>query len=198
MASVTALAVLVMACGGKLPGTTARNLAETPVQTVDSMSVIQSNNGILQMRVEAGVMERYQNDTMTYERFPEGVAVFSYTEEGTLQSRILADEALHEQHKDGREMWKADGHVVVNNILKQETMETDTLYWDQAQEKIYTDCYVRMYSPAGFMQGYGMESDQNATNAIILKPFNSYGVVVQDTTQVVIDSINFIGPLLKK
>ena len=32
---------------------------------------------------------------------------------------------------------------------------------------------------------------------IILKPFNSYGVVVQDTTRVEVDSINFIGPLLK-
>jgi hypothetical protein len=54
-----------------------------------------------------------------------------------------------------------------------------------------------MYSPDGFMQGYGMESDQKASTAYILKPFNNYAVIIQDSTQVVIDSANFIGPLQK-
>ena len=48
------------------------------------------------------------------------------------------------------------------------------------------------------MQGYGMRSDEHARNAIIYKPFNSYGVVVQDTTAFVVDSVNFIGPFPKK
>ena len=76
-------------------------------------------------------------------------------------------------------------------------METDTLYWNQETDMIYTHCYVRMYSPSGFMQGYGMESDQRARNSIIFNPFNSDGFVVQDTTNVVVDSVNFIGPMQK-
>jgi hypothetical protein len=55
-----------------------------------------------------------------------------------------------------------------------------------------------MYSPSGFVQGFGMESDQRARNNIIFKPFNSYGIVTQDSTRVVVDSVNFIGPLPKK
>ena len=55
-----------------------------------------------------------------------------------------------------------------------------------------------MYSPDGFMQGYGMESDQRARNSIIFNPFNSYGIVAQDSTAVLLDSVNFIGPLQKK
>jgi hypothetical protein len=55
-----------------------------------------------------------------------------------------------------------------------------------------------MYSPKGFMQGYGMESDERARNSIIFRPFNSYGIVVQDSTQVSVDSVNFIGPMQKK
>ena len=87
---------------------------------------------------------------------------------------------------------------VVKNVIKQETMETDTLYWDQAGHEIFTDCYVKLYSPSGFMQGYGMRSDEMARNSIIHRPFDSYGVVVQDSTEVVIDTANFIGPLMKK
>jgi hypothetical protein len=54
-----------------------------------------------------------------------------------------------------------------------------------------------MYSPSGFMQGFGMESDQRARNNIIFNPFNSYGIVVEDSTKVVVDSVNFIGPARK-
>ena len=93
-------------------------------------------------------------------------------------------------------MWSAFGNVFVQNVLKQETLQTDTLYWDQANKEIYTDCYVKMYSNDGFMQGYGMRSDEMARNSILYKTFNSYGVVIKDSTKVIIDSVNFIGPLL--
>ena len=150
------------------------------------------------MRMEAPLMERYERDSMSFECFPEGFAVYAYTEEGLLETQILSDNARHLQYNDGRETWEAFGNVVIKNLIKQEVMETDTLYWDQKNEKLYTDCYVKLYSPDGFMQGYGMESDQRARNSIIFNPFNSYGIVVQDSTQVMIDSVNFIGPFLKK
>ncbi len=175
------------------------DLAATPVQTVDNMFVVQSENGVLQMRMEADVMERYQNDSMSYELFPEGIAVFGYNEEGLLETEITADNGRHvKMEEDDSEKWEAYGNVVVKNIINQEVMETDTLYWDRKNERIFTDCYVKLYSPDGYMQGYGMESDQRARNSIILQPFDSYGIIVQDSTEVRIDSVNFIGPLIKK
>ena len=84
------------------------------------------------------------------------------------------------------------------SVLPKEVMETDTLYWDRQNGKIYTDCYVKMYSPDGFIQGYGMESDERARNTIILKVFDNFAVVKQDSTATDIDSVNFIGPILKK
>ena len=198
IATAAAVAFVVYSCKGKIAEADSVNLGETPVQSVDDMFIVQTENSIIQLRAEAPLMERYENDTLSYELFPKGISVFGYTEEGLLETEIIADNARHLSHKDGRETWEAFGNVVVKNLIKQEVMETDTLYWDQQNEKIYTHCYVRMYSPDGFMQGYGMESDQRARNSIIFKPFNSYGIVVQDSTQVIIDSVNFIGPLQKK
>ena len=76
-------------------------------------------------------------------------------------------------------------------------METDTIYWDQTEKEIYTDCFVKLYSPDGYLQGYGMRSDDRGRNAILNNPFDGYAVVVQDTTAVKIDSVNFIGPFPK-
>ncbi len=199
MATATAVAFVVFSCKVRLSEADSLDLSETPLQAVDSMYMIQSKNGSLEMRVVTGRMERYERDTCTVELFPEGINVYSYVEDGVLETTIRSNEASHETSKvGGREIWKAYGNVVVRNIVKQETMETDTLYWDRKNQEIYTDCYIRLYSPDGFMQGYGMRSDERARNSIILRPFNSYGVVVQDTTEVVVDSVNFIGPLLKK
>jgi LPS export ABC transporter protein LptC len=199
MATAAAVAFVVFSCKGKLGEAEALDLSETPVQTVRDMFIVQTENSDLQMRAEAPLMEKYEKgDTLSYELFPEGFNVFGYTEEGLLETRITSDNARHLKYKDGRETWEAFGNVVVQNLIKQETMETDTLYWDQKEEKIYTHRYVKMYSPQGFMQGYGMESDQRARDSKLFNPFNSYGIVAQDTTEVVIDSVNFIGPLLKK
>ena len=198
IATAAAVAFVVYSCKGKLAEADSLILEETPVQVVDNMFIVHSENGKIQLRMEADLMERYDKDTVSYELFPEGFAVYGYTNDELLETEIVSDNARHLKYKDGREKWEAFGNVVVRNLIKQEVMETDTLYWGQKNEKIFTDCYVRMYSPDGFMQGYGMESDQRARNSIILKPFNSYGIVVQDSTQVLTDSVNFIGPLLKK
>ena len=198
-ATAVAVAFVVFSCKGKLAEAEALDLSETPVQTVRDMFIVQTENSGLQMRAEAPLMEKYEKgDSLSYELFPEGFNVFGYTDEGLLETRITSDNARHLKYKDGRETWEAFGNVVVQNLIKQETMETDTLYWDQKEEKIYTHRYVKMYSPQGFMQGYGMESDQRARDSKLFNPFNSYGIVAQDTTEVVIDTVNFIGPLLKK
>ena len=199
IATASAVAFIVYSCKGKLQQSDDINLDEIPVQSVRDMFVIQSENGLLQMRMEADLMERYENDTVSYELFPEGFAVFGYNEEGLLETEITSDNARHEKfEKGGLETWAAFGNVVVKNVINRERMETDTLYWDRKNERIYTDCYVRMYSPKGFMQGYGMESDQRARNSTIFNPFDSFGYVKQDSTKVAVDSANFIGPFPKK
>ena len=198
MATAVAVAFVVYSCKGKLAEAESISLEDAPVQTVDDMFIIQSKNGKMQMRAQAPRMEKYEKDSLSFELFPEGFFVYGYTEEGLLETEIVADNARHLKHNDGRETWEAFGNVVVKNLINQEVMETDTLYWDQEKEIIHTHCYVQLYSPKGFIQGYGMESDQRARSSIIYNQFSSYAIMTQDSTRVVIDSVNFIGPFQKK
>ena len=188
MASAAALAFVVFSCRSNLSEAAKLDLKTIPIQVVDSMFFVQSDNGRLKMRVEAPRMEVYEHDTLSYDLFPAGLHVYGYSEDGTLETTIDARQARHDKY----------GNVVVRNIVKQETMETDTLYWDNAEHEIWTDCYVRMYSPSGLMQGYGMRSDEMARNAILKQPFDNEFIFGSDSTRVVVDSVNFIGPMLKK
>ena len=175
------------------------DLTTIPLQTVENMNALQTRNGLLQMRMEAPLLQRFENDKESYELFPNGFFVYAYNEEGMLETQIESNVARHTVAAKGKEeTWEAYGNVVLTNCIKGERMETDTLYWDREQGKIYTRCLVKMYAPGGFMQGYGMESDEMARNAKIGRPFDSYGIVGRDsTTAVYIDTVNFIGPLAK-
>ena len=141
IATASAVAFVVFSCKGKLGEAAALDLSETPVQVGENMFVVQTENSGLQMRAEAPLMVKYEKDTVSYELFPKGFFVYGYTEEGLLETNITSDNARHLKYKDGRESWEAFGNVVVRNLIKQETMETDPLYWDQKNEKIFTDCY---------------------------------------------------------
>ena len=198
IATAAAVAFVVYSCKGKFGDAEDLVLSETPTQVVADMFLQQTENGMVKMRAEAPRMEKYERDTLDFEMFPDGFFVYGFDETGKLETEIVADNARHMKYDDGRESWEAFGNVVVKNLINQEVMETDTLYWDQKNERIYTHCYVRMYSPDGFMQGYGMESDQRARSTILYDNFNNYAIVVKDSTQVLIDSVNFIGPFQKK
>ncbi len=198
MATAIAVAFVLYSCNGKLAKTGAVDLENAPVQTVDDMYIVQTENGGLQSRVEADRMERYKRDSLSYDLFPDGIAVYAYTDEGLLETEITALEARHLEYTDGKEIWEAYGNVVIKNLINQEVMRTDTIYWNRADELIYTDCFVQLESPKGFMQGFGMESDQRARHSIIKRPFDSYGYVEQDSTAVQIDTANFIGPFMRQ
>ncbi len=199
MVAVTfVVATIILSCKENLPSTDSVDSGTFPSQIMENMSVQQTDAGIVVLRIEAPLMERFTNEKEPYDNFPKGLNVKAFTKEGLLETEIRANFAKH-TNAATREVWEAHGNVVVNNYIKGERMVTDTLYWDRINKKIFTNCWVQLTTPDLFMQGYGMESDDMARNAIILKPFDSYAIVVRDSLEVpYIDTINFIGPLIPK
>lgn len=184
------------ACSGAADQTQL-DFEQTPMQVVYDMVIVQTEKGVVTMRMTAPTMRHYEftKDSLTqsYDYYPDGIHVDAYTSDGALETTVDANEARHIT-TPGAEEWKAFGNVTLVNIAKREKMVSDTIYWVQDEKRIYTNCYVRITSPQGMMQGYGMESDERANRTVILRPFDSFSRM-QDSTGVVIDSANFIGPL---
>lgn len=175
------LATIFSSCKNKIATMESlSNLDSIPTQTVENMIAWQLEGDVVRGRLMAPYMAKYTRGSDPYEIFPNTFRVEGYTVTGELETVITADKAVHKSGQES-EAWEAYGHVVIQNILKEQRMETDTLYWDQRGKRIYTHCFVRMESPDFFAQGYGMESDERATNAKILRPFDSYGYIQRDT-----------------
>ena len=90
-----AVAFVVFGCGGKLKEADKINLAETPTQVVNDMFAVNTADGVVKQRFESPVMLKFVTDSIDYDLFPNGLHVFGYTEEGLLETIIMADKAKH-------------------------------------------------------------------------------------------------------
>ncbi len=189
------IAIILYSCKEDIPTTDFTKGDDYPTQIVENMRVIQFSAGIPSYIVEAPLMERFSLAETPYDVFPKGIVLKGFTEDGLMETKIVADYAKHIVESK-EEIWAAYGNVVVNNFLKGEKMETDTLYWNRLTQRIYTHSWVRLTTPEFFMQGYGMESDDMARNAVIKNPYDSYAIISRDSTEVLYrDTINFVGPI---
>lgn len=194
IAAILVAAMFVSDC--KAPQSEPYDFSAVPVQTVDSMVIVRTQNGNVSMRMLSPVMERYSyvkdSTDYAYELYRGGFNVYAYTADGELETTIVAAEARHNT-VTGEESWCAYGDVVIVNHIEGQKIETDTLWWNREEKKIYTDCYVKLTSYSGMMQGYGMTSDERARNSIILRPFDSYSIA-RDSADVYVDTVNVLGP----
>ncbi len=99
-----------------------------------------------------------------YKEFPKGGNVISYNEDGSQAWNIKANYA---KFIDEEQLWELRNDVVaVSDDGK--TINTELLYWDQKNQKIYSDQYVRITKKDGQMiEGDSFTSDDKL-NKILL------------------------------
>ncbi|MDR3134213.1 MAG: LPS export ABC transporter periplasmic protein LptC [Prevotellaceae bacterium] len=147
---------------------------QVPTLEIDRLQINYTENGLLRMHLEAPLLQRFLLAEEPYNVFPEGMHVYFYTAAHELENEIIADYAYNREKPV--EYWEAIGNVVVKNHLKQQTLYTDTLYWDRAKKNIYTHAPVRIVTPDLSFDGLGgMVADErfegykffNANNGIL-------------------------------
>ena len=73
IATASAVAFVLYSCSDHLSRAEKLDLSSTPLQTVDSMYLIQTKNGKIEMRVVTAVMQHFENDSVAYDLFPSGM-----------------------------------------------------------------------------------------------------------------------------
>jgi Protein of unknown function (DUF1239). len=198
VATISMVATTLFSCKDDILTGDVSEVGSLPTQVIDSMVLKQYTRGEVSFMVSAPTLERYANAEIPYNLFPNGIVLRGYNQDGFMETIIVADYAKNIIGAE-EEIWEAYGDVVINNYIKGQRVETDTLYWNQKNHKIYTHRPVKITTPDSFMQGYGMESDEMARDVDILKPYDSYAIVRRDSTEVAYrDTVNIIGPFLRR
>jgi LPS export ABC transporter protein LptC len=150
-------------------------------KTVD-MLLISSENGKVNYRFEAPLMERYELAEKPYTEYRKGLHITTYNDSSQVESDLRGDYAIFLEKE---KLWEVRGNVVARNA-KGEVLETEQLFWDQKTKKIYSNVESKVTQQQDVMVGEGFESDERMENFLFRKPKGRIAVnavAQQDSTQ---------------
>lgn len=133
-----------------------------PIQTAFDARFIFTDSTKLETIVEAPEVNRFTFTDQPYYEFPKGFEIFLYDENENQQYQIKANygKALIDE-----ELWEARNDVVVLNLQTGEKLNTEQLFWDQQNNRIYSEKFTKITNEDGVFYGeQGFESNEAMTS----------------------------------
>ena len=141
-----------------------------PSMRDDSVTMLISDSGLIKYKLITKNWEFFENAKDPHWYFPEGIYLEQFDTSFQKQIPIKADTAWNFTL---RKLWKLKGHVFIENI-QDETFSTDELFWDEKEQKVYSDKYIEINRPEKLMlKGIGFESNLNMTQYRIFRPHDT-------------------------
>jgi lipopolysaccharide export system protein LptC len=156
-------ALIFLSCEEKFkPTQTNLNTEDSPSQESWNSTVIFSDSGKTKAVLEAKHISVYPNKGYTL--IDSGAKVDFYRD-GKIVSTLTGERSKIDDKTKDMEIY--DSVVVVNTEGSE--LRTQKLFWNNKTQKVSSDEFVRIKTPAETIEGVGFESDQNLKNYKIFK-----------------------------
>ena len=146
---------------------------DMPSFRVNNLETSFSDSGRLKVKIYAPELVRYEHGELKYDEYPEGISVEFYNSLMEVTGTLRCDYA---RYLIKEEIWEAKSDVEVNNTEKEERINTELLYWNMKDEKIFSDKFVRITTAEEILFGEGFESNQDFSKWKITKPTGTINV----------------------
>lgn len=130
-----------------------------PLETGKQIEIIYTDSGMLRARITAPLLERYANETKNQTEMPKGIKVQFYDRNKNVESMLEAGSAI--RYEKERKMVAKSNVVLIN--IKGDTLRTELLNWDEVNQKIHSNQFVRITTPDEIIMGTGFESNPEFT-----------------------------------
>lgn len=150
-----------------------------PILEATNFETLFTDSGQVRILLKAPKLLRFEAEGREYNEFPEGLELVKYDENQKVISSITANYARQylADHK-----WEAKNNVIATNA-NGDTLKTEVLYWEEKNEKIYTDEFVKIIRTDQIITGIGFTSDQKMQNWKIRDPKGTIYVSVNNQQQ---------------
>lgn len=171
------LLFLTLACSGEHKEVVEVTFDPETTYTMKTTGVISliSDSGVTRYRANAREWLVYGKAQEPYWYFPKGIYVEKFDSLFQTEASIVADTAYY---YDKQGLFQFVGQVEVKS-LQGERFETEELFWNQKEDKVYSDRFIRIEQEDKIITGVGFESNQNMTRYTIRE---SRGVFPVDTS----------------
>lgn len=182
-------AFLLLACENNIEKIKAFSSPENlPVVEASNFETMFTDSGEVRFSLKAPKLLRFEGEGKPYVEFPEGIELVKYDEHQNIISSITADYA---KQFEKEEKWEAKNNVVATNA-QGDTLKTEHLIWEEKEEKIYTEEFVRIIREDQIITGIGFQSDQSLQNWRIKNPKGTIYINVKDPQPPPTDSVAHI------
>ena len=161
--ALTAIVVLIFHSSCK--GDSAKTLIA--IECSDSIAVmptfdvntIVSDSGRISYKIIADEWRIFDKRNPPHWAFEKGVYLEKYDREMNIEATVKCDTAYYYNEQ---KLWKLIGNVDIKNV-KDERFYTPLMYWDQENERIYSDAYIKIEQSDQVTEGIGFSANQNLT-----------------------------------
>jgi len=165
---VTVLLFLSISCSRKnndfVP--TFKDRGAVPGLNTDSVTTLVSDSGKIRYRIFSEEWKIYDKGKEPYWFFPKKLHFERFNDSMQVESMMDCDTA---RYFSRRRLWEFKNNVRIVN-MEGELFESQLLYWDQRDQRVYSDSFIRIEQKKAILSGYGFESNQTFTKYRIFKP----------------------------
>lgn len=141
-----------------------------PIMKTIHIQTVYRDSGNVKIILDAPLQLEYENGDQF---FPKGIKLNFYNEEGVCYNQLTAQEAHYSKQEN---LYTGTGDVIVENIIKQERLNTEELNWSPEVQKIYTDKFVTITTPQELLKGDGLTANQDFTEYKITSPRGVFSI----------------------
>ncbi len=150
------------ACGNDSSRDIAFERGEAPDEVFEDFVTQESDSGRVRWKLTAPLANRFKASQSVLMDEPK---IEFFNSKGELETTLTSEKG--EYNEQTRDML-AYGNVVVVSV-EGDVLETDSLLWVNARDKIISNCFVKLTRGKDVITGIGMECDQDLSSVVIKK-----------------------------
>ena len=135
--------------------------------TAQNLHTFVTDTGVYKYEFETPDLAQYDNAEEPYTDFPHGLKFKMFGEGGKIvKSQIRCNNARYFKQQN---LWELNNDVEAVTA-KNEILNTEQLYWNTAEHRIYSDKFVKITTATQVITGIGFESDEKMSKYEIKHP----------------------------
>ena len=136
------------------------------VELATEVEILYSDSAQLRLVVRAPTMLNYTGGIQDRrQEFPDGLHLTFYDEAQDTSSTLEAKWGVYRRRDNSITVRDS----VVWQSVRGQRLETEELNWEEKTERIFTDKFVVLTQPDALITGYGLEAQQDFSDARVLE-----------------------------
>ncbi len=138
-----------------------------PMNMSINIHLVKSDSAIIRSDVQAPKQLEFANGNR---EFPEGIEIQIFEKDGQLSTTLRADKGYFLRQEN---VYKGVGNVQVHNLIKNQKLQSEELFWEPNKKRIYTEKFVTVQDGETLFNGTGLDADETFTNYTLKNPRDS-------------------------